>query len=39
MQFVMPVACFLFEERLELANAGLAKVEDIHGKAAQRATV
>jgi hypothetical protein len=35
----VPVARFLLEQRLKLANAGLAKVKDIHGKAAQRATV
>jgi hypothetical protein len=32
-QLVVPVARFLLEQRLKLADAGLAKVEDIHGGA------
>src|ERR1700676_4174697 len=30
-QLVVPVASFFFEEGLELADTGLAKVENIHG--------
>jgi hypothetical protein len=30
MQLVMPVSGFFLEQRLELADAGLAKVQDIH---------
>jgi hypothetical protein len=32
-ELVVPVTGFFLEQRLELANAGLAKVEDIHGRA------
>ena len=31
MQLVVPVARFFFEKGLELADTGLAKVENIHG--------
>ncbi len=34
MQLVMPVARFFLEERLELADTGLPKVENIHGRRA-----
>src|SRR5258707_13555087 len=35
MQLVVPVARFFLEQRLKLADAGLAKVEDIHRRAAR----
>jgi hypothetical protein len=25
------VACFFFQERLELADAGLSEIDDVHG--------
>ncbi len=31
-QLVVPVSRFFLEQRLKLADAGLAKVEDIHGR-------
>jgi len=34
MQLIMPVARFFLEERLELADTGLPKVENIHGRRA-----
>jgi hypothetical protein len=36
MQLVVPMARFFLEQRLKLADAGLAKVEDIHRRAARR---
>jgi hypothetical protein len=32
MEIVAPVASLFFEERLKLADSGLAQVDDIHGQ-------
>ncbi len=39
MQLIVPVPRFFLEQRLELANAGLAEVQNIHQRAARRAAL
>ena len=36
MKVVAPVASFFFEKRLQLADRGLAEIDDIHGRSEDR---